>query len=75
MRYTSIIYGRHITPPMTTIDTKMGLRVEYAFDYLTQLMRDKSGIDTELLFVDFRSSQVVRESASPPAAVRGADDV
>jgi len=69
--FDNIEYGRHVTPALTTIDTKMGLRVEYAFDHLIQLMRDKSGMDREPLFVDFRSSLVVRESAASPPKAKG----
>ena len=68
--FDNIEYGRHITPALTTIDTKMGLRVEYAFETLIQLMSGKL-MDTEPLFVDFRSSLVVRESAAPPRAKDG----
>lgn len=64
--FDNIEYARFITPPLTTIDTKLNQRVEFAFTHLVQLMNGRTGKDDHPLFVDFRSTLIIRESAAKP---------
>ncbi len=65
--FDDIEYVRYMTPPLTTIDTKMSMRCKHAFDHLTQLISEGAAIHNEPLFVSYRSTLSVRDSTGRAA--------
>lgn len=60
--YGNIEFGRYLSPPLTTVDTKVAMRGKSGFDYLLKLMSGSAGEETDPLFVSYRPSVIVRES-------------
>ncbi|MDO4547008.1 MAG: LacI family DNA-binding transcriptional regulator [Clostridia bacterium] len=70
--FDDIEYGRYITPPLTSIDTKLNLRCKHAFDYLLQLIVEGVGDLSDTLYVSYKSSLVQRGSTAQAPRVASA---
>ncbi len=60
--FDNIEYGKHITPSLTTLDTKILMRGKYGFEHLVRLMSGNTEDGAEPLFVTYRPSVIVRNS-------------
>lgn len=72
--FDNIEYGKHITPSLTTIDSKMVMRGKYGFEHLVKLMANSNANNADPLFVTYRPSLVARDSTAKPPGSRNKKD-